>query len=72
MFNKLKNRKTKWIYLLFLIVIAIGEMKEPFLAKSPLTIILSCMFMMELKQGTHDLYSEVRLVEKKEKFHRSI
>ena len=55
--NKVKSRNSKWIYRLFLVVIIIGEMKEPFLAKTPLTIILSCMLMIEVKQDTRHVYS---------------
>lgn len=52
MINKVRSARNRRIYLFFLIAIAVGEMKEPFLAKSILTVILSCMLMMEIRQQT--------------------
>lgn len=49
MIHKIKNHTTKWIYLFFLITIMICEMKEPFLSKTPITIIFSCMLFLEMR-----------------------
>lgn len=48
--NKVKNKTDKRIYLFFLFAIIIGEMKEPFLGKTPITIILSCILLLEMQQ----------------------
>lgn len=48
--NHIKEKIDRWIYLCFIISVMIFELKEPFLMKTPLTTILSCMFLLELKQ----------------------
>ena len=41
-----KMKMDRKLYFLFLLVIAFAEIKEPFLRKTPLTLILSCMLLM--------------------------
>ncbi len=47
---KIKDRTGRRIYFCFLAAVVIFELKEPFLAKTPLTIILSCMILLGLKE----------------------
>lgn len=47
MISRVKSRKNRKIYFFFLLAIVILEMKEPFMAKTPLTMIMSCMLMLE-------------------------
>lgn len=45
--RKVKSAQNKWIYSVFLLVLVIAEMKEPFLWKTPLMLILSTMLILE-------------------------
>lgn len=50
MIKKVKGKTKRWIYIFFIIAVAVAEMKEPFLGKTPLPIILSCMLLLELSE----------------------
>lgn len=66
MINKVKSSKKKRIYLFFLLAIAIAEMKEPFMAKTPLTMIMSCMLILETSPGKHFICNEEVICERNE------
>lgn len=50
---KVRSIRKRRIYWLFLLAIMIGEMKEPFLAKTILTVIMSSMLFIEIKQARY-------------------
>lgn len=50
MAKKIKRRSVWRFYLFFILAIAIAEMKEPFLGKTPLVMLISCMLMLETQQ----------------------
>lgn len=62
MVNKIKSRKKKWIYFFALLAVAICEMKEPFIRKTPLTLMLSCMLLLETRQSQCFLKSNLEAV----------
>lgn len=48
--NKVKSSTKKWIYFFALLAVAICEMKEPFIRKTPLALMMSCMLLLETRQ----------------------
>lgn len=60
MIRKVRISKKRCIYWMFFLAIIIGEMKEPFLRKSILTVILSCMLMLEMKVPQHVVWNTTR------------
>lgn len=52
MINKVKPGQNRRIYFFSLLAIVILEMKEPFMAKTPLTMVMSCMLMLETRRDS--------------------
>ena len=47
MLLKIRKKRDKWVLWLLFLGVAVCEYKEPFLGKTPLTVIMTCLFMLE-------------------------